>query len=484
MKTVGANQLGPSTPNQCNLFTELAGVLSHYANARKIGKVVEYQNYSMLKNKLQSLDISIGSQSWDNVWATVDTYLDNSVKTAHPQYFNQLWAGQSEPALVGSIIEAIANTSMYTYEVAPVATIIENEMLNVFKRVFGFESGEAQVTTGGSNSNYLALLLALHKKFPELKQSGLHGLPKCAVFVSSDAHYSMDKAAVMSGIGLDSLYKIPTDEHGVMRSEELDKQIRVCIASGRVPVSIIGTAGTTVRGAYDNFEELVTIAREHDCWLHVDGAWGGAVAFSNKAKKFLKGADKADSMTWDAHKMLGVPLMCGVLFTNETGYFDQVCNLGDTSYIFHDTEDRQDLGPYSLQCGRRVDMLKMWLEYVFYGEQGFQDRIDNFMHLSGIAEERIRAEPTLELQSERWINNICFRTKLCRSDDLNAFNKAVREHLHHQGSSFVNIAYLDDELTVRLIITNKDVTESDIHTFFDFWLAAAAELNEGIAQCA
>lgn len=484
MKTGMNPTKSPSSITEDRLFTDLASVLSHYASVRKTGKVVEYQNYSSLKEKLQALDVRIGSQSWDSVWTTVETYLDNSVKTAHPQYFNQLWAGQSEPALVGSIIEAIANTSMYTYEVAPVATIIENEMLNVFKKVFGFESGEAQVTTGGSNSNYVALLLALHKKFPHLKQSGLQGLPQCAVFVSSDAHYSMDKAAVMAGIGLDSLIKVPTDEHGVMKVNELETQIQACIAEGRVPISIVGTAGTTVRGAYDNFEALADIASQHDCWLHVDGAWGGAVAFSSEARRFLNGFERADSMTWDAHKMLGVPLMCGVLFTRETGCFDRVCNLGDTSYIFHDTEERQDLGPYSLQCGRRVDMLKMWLEYVFYGEQGFKDRIDNFMHLSNIAEQRIKAEPTLELQAERWINNICFRTKISRSSDLNTFNKTVRERLHRQGSSFVNIAYLGDELTIRLIITNKDVTESDIQEFFDLWLDAAAEVDEEMMQCA
>ncbi len=473
-----------SNTNEHDLFSDLASVLRHYASQRKTGKVVDYQDYSSLKSKLQSLDIHIGSQSWDSVWATVDTYLENSVKTAHPQYFNQLWAGQSDPALIGSVIEAIANTSMYTYEVAPVATIMENEMLNVFKNVFGFSSGEAQVTTGGSNSNYIALLLALHQKFPQLKQSGLSGLPKCAVFVSSDAHYSMDKASVMSGIGLDALYKVDTDERGVMRTDALEKQVQACVKAGIVPVSIIGTAGTTVRGAYDDFDALADIAKRYDCWLHVDGAWGGAVAFSSEEKKFLKGADKADSMTWDAHKMLGVPLMCGVLFTRQTGCFDLVCNLGDTSYIFHDTEERQDLGPYSLQCGRRVDVLKMWLEYVYYGEQGFTDRIDKFMRLSRIAEERIEAESTLELQSERWINNICFRTKACHSNDLNNFNKTVRERLHRQGSSFVNIAYLGNELTIRLIITNKDVTESDIHTFFDQWLAAAAELDQEVLQCA
>ncbi len=483
MNTESHQKMPTPSATEDGLFSELSSVLSQYASVHKTAKVVEYENYTTLKNKLMALDSPIGSQSWAGVWATVETYLNHSVKTAHPQYFNQLWAGQSAPALVGSVIEALANTSMYTYEVAPVATVVENEMLNVFKKVLGFHSGEAQVTTGGSNSNYVALLLALHQKFPSLKQTGLHGLPKCAVFVSTEAHYSMDKASVMAGIGLESLYKIPTDQHGVMRVDELEKQIESCIAAGRIPISIVGTAGTTVRGAFDNIEALADVANRFDCWLHVDGAWGGAVAFSSKTKILLKGVERADSMTWDAHKMLGIPLMCGVLFTQHRGHFDRVCNLGDTSYIFHDSEERQDLGPYSLQCGRRVDMLKMWLEYIFYGEQGFKARIDNFMRLASIAEERIESEPTLELQSKRWINNICFRSTVCANGDLNQFNKAVREHLHKQGSSFVNIAYLGDELTVRLIITNKDVTEEDIHEFFDRWLAAASALNKRVMAC-
>ena len=465
-------------------YAQLANVMQQYSDQRTTGAVVDYQNYSELQAKLENIDLDEGNQSWDSVWKLVDTYLSYSVKTAHPQYFNQLWAGQSTPALVGSVIESLANTSMYTYEVAPVATLIETEVLNRFKKVFGFDAGEAHVTTGGSNSNYVALLLALHKKFPDLKNQGLQGLPKVSVFVSEEAHYSMDKAMVMSGIGLDALVKVPVHPSGVMQTEALTQLVQDSIDEGRVPVSIIGTAGTTVRGAFDDFNAMGDIARAFDCWFHIDGAWGGAVAFSNTQKQFLEGRDKADSLSWDGHKMLGVPLMCGVLFVREAGSFDRVCNLGDTSYIFHDGAQRQDLGPYSLQCGRRVDMFKMWLEYVYYGEQGFEQRIDKFMNLSALAEGRIVAEPSLELQSQRWINNICFRSIPSAGVDINAFNKRIREKLYQSGDSLVNIAYLKDDLTIRLIITNKDVSEQDIENFFDNWLAMASTVQQELQQCA
>jgi len=470
--------------SQSTPYAQLAAIMERYAQSRTQGKVVEYLDYASLKKELDTTNTQTGSESWDAIWSLVDTYLSHSVKTAHPQYFNQLWAGQSAPALVGSVIESLANTSMYTYEVAPVATLVETEVLNRFKQVFGFSKGEAQVTTGGSNSNYIALLLALHKKFPDIKQNGLQGLPKIAVFVSEEAHYSMDKAMVMAGLGLDALVKVPVDDTGRMSMSELESLLEQCTDEGSVPVSIIGTAGTTVRGAFDDFEKIGILANEFDCWFHIDGAWGGALAFSESERHFLKGSSHADSLSWDGHKMLGVPLMCGVLFVRDTGTFDNVCNLGNTSYIFHDGAERQDLGPYSLQCGRRVDMFKMWLEYVFYGEKGFEQRIDKFMQLASVAEERVATEPTLELQSHRWINNICFRSIPKKGIDIDVFNKRIREQLYHSGDSLVNIAYLGKDLTVRLIITNKDVTEADIQQFFDNWLATAAMVQQELQQCA
>jgi len=465
-------------------YALLAEVMERYCESRTQGKVVEYLDYSALQSTLNAIDIEQGAQSWDTIWSLVDAYLSHSVKTAHPQYFNQLWAGQSTPALVGSVVESMANTSMYTYEVAPVATLVETEVLNRFKNVFGFEKGEAQVTTGGSNSNYIALLLALHRQFPTLKQNGLQGLPKVSVFVSEEAHYSMDKAMVMAGLGLEPLVKVPVDKAGCMQMSELERLLNKSIKENRVPVSVIGTAGTTVRGAFDHFEQIATLANTYNCWFHIDGAWGGAVAFSVSQRCLLNGSSKADSLSWDGHKMLGVPLMCGVLFVRKTGSFDRVCNLGNTSYIFHDGAERQDLGPYSLQCGRRVDMFKMWLEYVFYGETGFEKRIDKFMQLASLAETRITGEPSLELQSQRWINNICFRSIPENGIDVDLFNKRIREKLYQSGNALVNIAYIGDDLTIRLIITNKDVTESDIQQFFDNWLKTAATVQKELQQCA
>ena len=158
---------------QVSPYRELAHLMSEYRKRQREGEVVESQDYSALRTKLDDLKAKAGNETWSDIWEMVDHYLDDSVKTAHPLYFNQLWAGQSEPALIGGVIELLANTSMYTFEVAPMATVVENEMRAVFAEQLGLSGWESQVTTGGSNSNFLALLLALNKKFPGYKDTGI-----------------------------------------------------------------------------------------------------------------------------------------------------------------------------------------------------------------------------------------------------------------------------------------------------------------------
>ncbi len=465
---------------QTSPYRELAHLMSEYRKRQREGEVVDTQDYHALRDKLAHLKSRAGGETWSDIWEMVDHYLDDSVKTAHPLYFNQLWAGQSEPALIGGVIELLANTSMYTFEVAPMATVVENEMRAVFAEQLGLSGWESQVTTGGSNSNFLALLLALNKTLPEYKNAGI-GASQPRVYVSAEAHYSVDKAVMMAGLGLGALVKVPADTRGAMDCEALKQLLEQDKANGKTPCLIVGTAGTTVRGAFDPFTTLADLANEYQCWLHVDGAWGGAMTYATDERKFLTGVERADSFSWDAHKMLGVPLMCSLLYVRESGVLARSFNLGDTSYIFHDDADSHDLGPSSLQCGRRVDMFKMWLEYLFYGHHGFTRRIDHFMQLSALAERRVEQESALELQADRWINNICFRYRPAGINDtetLNRFNQTVRDRLKAAGSTFVNQAYIGDELTIRLIIANIDVVASDITRFFDLWMHESRQLEQ------
>ncbi|MBT4936396.1 pyridoxal-dependent decarboxylase, partial [Candidatus Peregrinibacteria bacterium] len=338
-------------------------------------KLLEYHPPEELKQILD-LDASHGDESWDTIFDTTEKYIKYSVNTHNKQYFNQMWNGGSLPSRIGEIITACMNTSMYTYNVAPVATLIERWMIKKLLSILEFQNGEGIMNTGSSNGNQIALLMAKNERHPEVKEQGIYKQKPLRAYINVDAHYSFDKAMNVLGLGTNNLVKIPTDNSGKMDLNILVQKIEEDLKTGKQPFFIGATACTTVRGSYDPIDKLLAIKKKYNLWLHTDGAWGG-VAFLHPElrKKYVHGIEAIDSFTFDAHKMLSVPLICSFLFiNNKKGLLGKTCDIGDSSYIFHEENESYDLGPNSLQCGRRVDILKFYLEWQYYGKLGIEKR--------------------------------------------------------------------------------------------------------------
>jgi len=459
------------------MFGWLAALFGPYLDGPGNGLLVDRMGHAALRETLSPHLDHPGHGDWRRLLQAMEAYLAQAVRTQDPLYLNQLWAGRSLPALAGEILAAVSNTSLYTYEVAPAATAIEIAMLAELKRIIGFPEGEAQMTTGGSNGNMLGLMLARDRASTRCKQEGLWNRRPLAAFVSAEAHYSFDKAAAVLGLGANAIIKVKVDRTGAMDMDALAEAIAAARAGGCEPFFVAATAGTTVRGAFDPIPAMADIAAREGLWLHVDGAWGGAFILSERHRHLLDGLQRADSFVWDAHKMLGVPLMCSMLFCRHRGAFHDSFALGDTSYIFHEAEDRPDLGPDSILCGRRVDILKLWLEWQYYGPAGLAKRVDRYVALAERAEAIVAAEPRLELQTPRRINTLCFRYRPGRAVDLDAFNRSIRDRLGDSGRALVNFARIDGALTIRLVICNPAMTEADVDQFFALVLETGREME-------
>ena len=407
---------------------------------------------------------------WQEILHWVDAYLAYSVKTNHPAFVNRMWTGANLPSVVGEIVTAISNTSACTFESAPVSTLLEQYMIRQMLELVGFVSGEGQMTTGSSNANMIAMMAARNLANDSIKQSGLFGQQKLFAFVGADAHYSMDKAANILGIGTEQLIKVELDQYGAMKPNSLEQAIDRVLVSGGLPFFVAATAGTTVRGAYDPIEPLLQLRDTYGFWLHVDGAWGGAAVLSRQLKeKFLPGLQKADSFTCDFHKMLGTSLMCNVLLINDRNHtLKTVLSAGDGSYLFRDeyANEMEDPGVISLQCGRRVDSLKWFLDWKFFGRKGLAARVENYLELCEYAESWVRQCPELEMVVPRVSFNVCFRFKV-PEEQSNAFNLDLRNRLYREGTSLVGIAYIDGRLVMRLLIANPAAAQVDIDTFFN-----------------
>jgi glutamate/tyrosine decarboxylase-like PLP-dependent enzyme len=356
---------------------------------------------------------------------------------------------------------------------------MEKYMIEQMLELVGFKHGEGQMTTGSSNANMIAMMAARNLAGSSVKQSGLFGQQKLFAFVGADAHYSMDRAANILGIGADQLIKVPLDRLGSMMPTELERALDRVLAGGGLPFFVAATAGTTVRGAYDSLEALLALREKYAFWLHVDGAWGGAAVFSRRLRdRYLRGLEEADSFTCDFHKMLGTSLMCNILLLNKrSDALGTVLSAGDGSYLFRneDNDGMEDLGAVSLQCGRRVDSLKWFLDWKFFGREGLGRRVEKNLDLCEYAEELIKASDHLELVVPRTSFNVCFRFK-APGEVRDGFNLALRTGLYRDGTSLIGLAYIDGKPVMRLLVTNPAAERADIDNFFAHLIAKGQEL--------
>ncbi len=449
-------------------------LIKSHLSTQKQNDFLQYKDPIELKKILKLNDNKDGTD-WPEIFNWIEKYLTYSVKTNHKGFVNRMWVGANLPSILGEIVAAVSNTSACTYESAPVSTLMEKYMIQEMLDLVGFKNGEGQMTTGSSNANMLAMMAARNECQPKVKTKGLFRQQDMVGFVSEDAHYSMEKAANILGIGTDHLVKIPVNSQGEMDIALLEKGLIKAVDNSLLPFFVAGTSGTTVRGAYDPIQDLLRLKEKFNFWLHIDGAWGGAVMVSDTLRKmYMAGIEHVDSFTWDFHKMLGTSLMCNIFMINNRPHtLGNLCSGGDESYIFHGSEksdnstvnDVHDLGAVSLQCGRRVDSLKWFLDWKYFGKKEFGRKVEQSLELCHYAESIVRQSDSLELVLPRNSFNICFRYTAPETQ-ANELNLAIRDSLYHTGKSLVGYAYTQEKLFLRLLLAGSDLTCEDIDQYF------------------
>ncbi len=471
-------------------FSRLFDLMERYRAGRNSGKLVDYYAPAQLRKKLD-LGAPATPESYDELFVWAEKYLQYSVKTGHPQFWNRMWADANMPAMIGEMVSTLAHTSACTFESAPVSTEMEKYLIDEFLGLAGYEAGEGQMTTGSSNGNLIAMMAARNAAVRNAKTQGLVGTVPLVAFVNAEAHYSMDKAANVLGIGTENLIKIPVDERGRLRVDVLEREIMAAKDAGKTPFFVAATAGTTLRGAYDAIYEINALKEKcgHDFWHHVDGAWGGTAFLSKKlTEHFMRGLGKTHSFTFDFHKMHGIPMVCNFLLINgHQGRAGRVLQStiasGNDDYIFRgaDNERPADLGAVSLQCGRHTDILKLFLAWKFYGRAGFVDRFERFLQRAEFAETCVLAAPELELLAPRESFNINFRYIAPAGFDADDLNKTIRQNLYESGTAMVGLGQLNGQTTVRLLIANESSTDADVEAFFAAFITEGKKITDAAA---
>ncbi len=297
------------------------------------------------------------------------------------------------------------------------------------------------------------MLLARNRAYPACRDEG-GGTPGATIYTSAESHYSIRKNAGILGIGRNRVRNIAVRADGTMDLAALDAQIRQDREAGGVPMLINVTAGTTVRGAFDDIRGAAHIAQGCGAWLHVDGALGGTLLLSARWRTLLDGIELADSLTWNPHKMMGVALQASVLLVCQQGLLQ--ASLDESAdYLFQEHAHDFNPGHRSLQCGRRNDAFRLWAAWCRLGDKGWDARIAQQMELAREAAQWIEADPELELLESPQSVNVCFLHRRASSE-------AVCRELNETGAVKVGYGQVGGHSAIRLVCVNPDLAGAPI----------------------
>jgi glutamate/tyrosine decarboxylase-like PLP-dependent enzyme len=380
-----------------------------------------------------------------------------SPRTATNGFFNQLFGGRNDKAILGELLSVILNNSMYTYKAAGPQIGVEKVILREVCDMIGWDkNADGTLAPGGSMTNLMSMIMARDTASSKVSRQGMQ--QKMVVYTSKESHYSVPKNAAFCGIGRDNLRFIPTDQEGRLDISHLEKMIEQDILDGGLPAMVNLTAGTTVLGAFDPIRSVNEICKKHNMWLHVDGAYCGSVLFSQKYKHLIDGIELVDSFSFNAHKMLGTPLSCSIIVVKDKKHLHHSFS-NDASYLYQTDHDEFNLGKNSLQCGRRNDALKFWTLWKSVGTTGLEKIVDHQFALADTAREYVRSNKDYTLYSYDDTIAICFNYKGIPARDICTL-------LYEHSELLVGYGSFNEDEFIRLITINAQNDHQDILNFF------------------
>ena len=399
--------------------------------------------------------------------------LPSSVKTWHPMFMNQMSAGASLPAVVGDTLSSMLNCTLSTFEAAPAATVIERVVCRWMAGLLGMKDGSGGIFLPGSSlGNLLGLAAARNSKLgDDFRRTGFQGLDKKPIIFCSEAsHYSVTGAASLLGFGSDQVFKLATNERNEILPASLAQALDQCDQQGLDPFVISVTIGSTVTGGVDPLPEIVELCKGRDIHIHVDAAFGGGYALTREGAKVFQHIGHADTITWDAHKWMHSPLTCTVLLSPDPSILKKSFKSG-AGYLFHqeNQEDQltEDLGNYTILCGKRFQGLGLWLMFKAFGENFFRKHAEDRLAFVHEFKDALKRDPDFSLAYDPVLPVLCFRYLPDEARDwspeaINRLQRRIRQQVREHNVALFNITDIKGKDFFRLILINPLTTMKEI----------------------
>ncbi|WP_433476210.1 pyridoxal phosphate-dependent decarboxylase family protein [Spirillospora sp. CA-142024] len=416
---------------------------------------------------VRALRAAIGAYDFDRPAAPADVIDDvaellraTTVHTTHPRYFGLFNPTPTLMGVVGETLAAAFNPQLAAWSHAPAAAEMEAHLLRFLGGRLGYPPGTAtgSFTSGGAEANLTAVLLALTKTWPEYGRRGLRALPgRPVIYASAESHLAWLKIAHATGIGRDAVRLVPAGRDLRIDTGRLIEQVAADRADGDLPFLVVGTAGTTAAGVIDPLHELADLCRESGLRLHVDAAYGGAAALSDRLRPALDGIGRADSITVDAHKWLSVPMGAGALLTTDAEGLAETFRV-TTSYMPADVPDTVDPYTSGQQWSRRFMGLKLFLSLAVAGREGYAEQLEHDAGLAGVLRERL-AETGWDIVNDTPLPVVCFADPGAGTWE---HHDALARKVVGGGRAWISPVRLDGRAALRACVISHRTTLQDV----------------------
>ncbi|WP_312183627.1 aspartate aminotransferase family protein [Pantoea sp. CTOTU46764] len=402
----------------------------------------------------------------------IEYFLKDSLSVHHPQCVAHLHCPSLVVSQAAEVLINATNQSMDSWDQSPSATIIEIKLIEWLRAQVGYSAGDAGVfTSGGTQSNLMGLMLArdafYQRQGHSVQQHGITGdLRKIKVLCSENAHFSVQKNMALLGHGYQSVVQVKSDEFARMDVSDLKAKLAQAEANGEQILAIVATAGTTDAGAIDPLREIAGIAAEHNIWVHVDAAWGGALLLSEKYRDYLDGLELVDSVTLDFHKQYFQTISCGAFLLKDERHYELMRY--QAAYLnseFDEEAGVPNLVSKSLQTTRRFDALKLWMGLEALGQKQYAAIIDHGVTLAQEVAKFVTSEPRLELVMQPQLASVLFRYRpeqLTDTAQIALFNQRIGDALLDSGRANVGVTENQGITCLKLTLLNPTVTLEDV----------------------
>jgi len=464
------------------LWRELAEVIEEYIQSVSSHRVAPVVDVGALRSKISEVDFSRPMEPRAALRWVTELLWNAQVHTPHRRYYGLFNPNPTPMGIAADSLVAAFNPQLAAWGHSPAACEVEQYLIRSFGERFGYEVGKVagSFASGGAEANHTALLCALVHAFPEYADGGARALAgQPVLYVSGESHHSVAKAARLCGIGTNAVVNVPLDGGFVMDCAALSRLIERDRRDGRLPFMVVATLGTTNAGLIDPVARIAEVAAAERVWLHADAAWGGAAVLVPELRGHLDGIERADSITFDAHKFLSVPMSAGMFFTRHAELPERVFSVR-TDYMPL-THGQPIVEPHrtSMQWSRRFIGLKLFMSLMVAGWEGYEVAIRHQTAMGELLRKKLEAAEW-RVVNRTPLPTVCFVDGRASVSGANALERlrAISDAIVAEGKAWISTTLMGGTTPViRACITNYETGPDDIAALVRDLDGARARLN-------